>query len=207
MRKHSLPRHGRAERVISDHRLWVCNAPRHSYVDAGHGCPWAVLNKRPCQNSSEGGIMSKPFADLMKMSDAELDAAKQWRMHDAGIGAFAWFNFRCEVGKLSVREKLRPTHWQRDLGWFFMGHVAVAGLPQDEKQERLITRVITAMMNESRVWCNPQIGVDEPAAALRCGRRSTRFWQHKIQSTPACSRRITGSYPRRLICKNRQPSL
>lgn len=110
--------------------------------------------------------MSKPFADMMKMSDAELDAAKQWRMHDAGIGAFAWFNFRCEVGKLSVREKLRPTHWQRDLEWFFMGHVAVAGLPQDEKQERLIARVITDMMNESRVWCNPQIGVDEPAARI-----------------------------------------
>ena len=75
-------------------------------------------------------------------------------------------HFRCEVGKLSVREKLRPTHWQRDLEWFFMGHVAVAGLPQDEKQERLIARVITDMMNESRVWCNPQIGVDEPAARI-----------------------------------------
>lgn len=108
--------------------------------------------------------MSKAFdAGIRKLSKSEIDAAAKWRIRDSGIGAFAWADFRYWVGCLSVREKLRPAHWQRDLASFFMGHIAVAGLPQDEA---LVARVVTEMMNESRSWCNPQIGVDEGPARL-----------------------------------------
>jgi hypothetical protein len=111
---------------------------------------------------------SPEFQAIIKMSAAEAktvcDAAVKWRIRDAGIGLYAWEEFRQTVGHLSVREKLRPTHWQRDLEHFFIGHMVVADLPEDWALAR---RVITALMNESRSWCNPEIGVDESRRACR----------------------------------------
>ncbi len=108
--------------------------------------------------------------EILAMSPADasaaIAAAKKWRIHDPGIGMYVWEEFRDSFGRLSVREKLRPAHWHRELSFWFMGLMALAGLPEDEE---LVTRVITDLMNGSRAWCNPETGVDDAAAfvALR----------------------------------------
>jgi hypothetical protein len=72
-----------------------------------------------------------------------------------------WQWFRECVGRLSAREKLRPAHWRRVLCPLFRAAQEQVGLPADEV---IVERVITRMMDDSRTWCNPEIGVDEVAA-------------------------------------------
>jgi hypothetical protein len=108
--------------------------------------------------------------DLKKMSKAEFDTelsrAFAWQIQTPGLSSFIWDDFRDVFGRLSVREKLRPTHWHRELDSLLMSYVADSGLPQDDA---IVSQVITDLMNESRSWCNPEIGVDDAAAqaALR----------------------------------------
>lgn len=84
----------------------------------------------------------------------------------AGVPPYLWFNVRDSLGALSVREKLRPAHWQEKLYFWFELESPVHGVPVNEGR---IRAAITDMMNSSRPWCNPEIGVDEGSAlkALR----------------------------------------
>jgi hypothetical protein len=77
-----------------------------------------------------------------------------------------WKVFRDHVGRLSVRENLRPTHWQRSLGTFFSLFQAMFCRGHNVA---VVERVITEMMESSRPWCNPEICVDDTQAraALR----------------------------------------
>jgi hypothetical protein len=77
-----------------------------------------------------------------------------------------WVAFREQVGRLSVREKMRPAHWQRSLGIFFS---MVQGAFCGGSNPAVVERVISEMMESSRPWCNPEIGVDDTQAraALR----------------------------------------
>ena len=82
-----------------------------------------------------------------------------------GISECQWLQFRYAVKPLSSREKMRPSHWQRKLYDFFAEESTYAGFPENRT---LIERVITAMMEGSRTWCNPQIFDEAGArAALR----------------------------------------
>lgn len=79
----------------------------------------------------------------------------------AGVPPFLWMTLRDIFGQLSVREKLRPEHWQKKLYEWFETEPLMQGLPVDEAR---IRSAITAMMNSSRSWCSPEVGVDDAQA-------------------------------------------
>jgi hypothetical protein len=85
---------------------------------------------------------------------------------DAGLPPYFWLSVSDSLRKLSVREKLRPKHWQEKLYFWFENESELRDIPANEE---LIRSAIATMMNGSRSWCNPELGLDEPAAmkALR----------------------------------------
>ena len=79
-----------------------------------------------------------------------------------------WHTFRDTVGRLSVRTKTRPSHWQSHLAPTMLRVLAVAAQDPDVADPVLIERVITKMAEGAPDWCmNSKLDEIKAQAALR----------------------------------------